>query len=516
MRVERHVSIDAPADDVWRRVGDPARYPRFMPDVTRCEPVEAGDHDHDHDDRPRFRITVRVGAVELGSTIAVTASRPGRELRWESVAGVRQRGAWHLAEHPDGTTTVTLTVEYHAPHGLLGAFADPAAVPLLHRSTGAWLTRLKADVEGRARPSAMTAAVTAAGEAAYDATVLSRAGLVVPSRPTRLLRAGLTLARRRISPATGYAVAAALHPGDAAVVDERGTLTFAELDRSADALARRLAEAGVGPGGALAVLCRNHRGFVQATLAASRLGADALLLNTGLAGPQLGEILARERPAGVVHDDEFTDAVAALPGGAPRIVAWCDGAPPAGRPTIDELTAGADEGRVPAPRRRGRVVLLTSGTTGAPRGAARQEPGSLTAAAALLGRIPLRARERTLVASPLFHSWGYTHLALASVLSSTLVLRRHFDAEATLALVERHRIDALVVVPTMLQRLLALPAGVRRRYDTASLRVVATSGAALPGPLATRFMDEFGDVLYNLYGSTEVAWAAIATPHDLR
>jgi len=68
----------------------------------------------------------------------------------------------------------------------------------------------------------------------------------------------------------------------------------------------------------------------------------------------------------------------------------------------------------------------------------------------------------------------------------------------------------------MLQRILELPQETLDRYDTSSLRVIAVSGSALPGPLATRVMDQFGEVLYNLYGSTEVAWATIATPEDLR
>src|SRR5206468_10059877 len=87
---------------------------------------------------------------------------------------------------------------------------------------------------------------------------------------------------------------------------------------------------------------------------------------------------------------------------------------------------------------------------------------------------------------------------------------------ATLAAVERNRATALAVVPVMLQRILDLPPATRRKYDASSLRVVAVSGSALPGELAERFMDEFGDVLYNLYGSTEVAFATIATPEDLR
>jgi fatty-acyl-CoA synthase len=102
------------------------------------------------------------------------------------------------------------------------------------------------------------------------------------------------------------------------------------------------------------------------------------------------------------------------------------------------------------------------------------------------------------------------------VLSSRVVLQRRFDAEQVLAAVEQHEVDALIAVPVMLRRIVELPASVRRRYDTSSLRVVAVSGSALPPGLALSFMDAFGDILYNLYGSTEVAVATIATPAELR
>jgi fatty-acyl-CoA synthase len=82
--------------------------------------------------------------------------------------------------------------------------------------------------------------------------------------------------------------------------------------------------------------------------------------------------------------------------------------------------------------------------------------------------------------------------------------------------VAQHRCTALAVVPVMLQRTLELPVETLDRYDTSTLRVIAASGSALPGELGMRVMDVFGEVLYNLYGSTEVAWATIATPADMR
>ncbi len=227
-------------------------------------------------------------------------------------------------------------------------------------------------------------------------------------------------------------------------------------------------------------------------------------------------MLERERVSALVHDGEFSPLLADAATDLVRVVSWPEpGGDPS--PSIDGLIEGA-AGRRPPGRAVGetRFVLLTSGTTGQPRGASRPTPRQADPLVALLSRIPLRQRDTTLVASPLFHAWGFAHLGLGMVLSSTLVLQRHFDPEATLAAIEAQRVRVLAAVPVMLLRLLDLPAEVRSRYDLSSLEVVASSGSSLPGDLATRFMDAFGDVLYNLYGSTEAAWAGIATPADLR
>ena len=121
-----------------------------------------------------------------------------------------------------------------------------------------------------------------------------------------------------------------------------------------------------------------------------------------------------------------------------------------------------------------------------------------------------------MIAAPLFHAWGFAHFTLGMGLSSTIVLKRKFDEEATLSLTAQHGCTALVVVPVMLQRILELDDEVLDRYDLSHVKAVPVSGSALPGGLSERWMDHFGDNLYNLYGSTEVAWATIATPKDLR
>ncbi|HEX2161427.1 MAG TPA: acyl-CoA synthetase [Thermoleophilaceae bacterium] len=344
--------------------------------------------------------------------------------------------------------------------------------------------------------------------------VLADAGIVRPVRPDKLLAVAKTLRRWGRGPASGYITSALLCPGQTAILDDLGSLTFADVDRRTNALANSLAATGVRAGDGVGIMCRNHRGFVEATVAAAKLGADVLYLNTAFAGPQLAEVVEREGPTALIYDEEFSGLLDRAGDGRMRFVAWNEGA--AADPTLEELiSAGADR-LPPPPDRIGRTVILTSGTTGSPKGANRPSPQSLDPVISLLSKFPLKRGQKTVIAAPLFHTWGFAHFALGLMLNSTLVLQRRFDPEATLAAIARTRADSLVVVPVMMQRILDLPRETRRRYDTSSLSVVAASGSALPGDLATDWMDEYGDNLYNLYGSTEVAQATIATPADMR
>jgi acyl-CoA synthetase (AMP-forming)/AMP-acid ligase II len=313
-------------------------------------------------------------------------------------------------------------------------------------------------------------------------------------------------------PAGGFAEMAVREPQRVGLVDEKGPLTWGDLHRRSNALARALAARGVREGDCVAVLCRNHRGFVDACVATAKLGADILLLNTAFAGPQLVDVLEREGPQVVIHDQEFSGLLAGARIDV-RVLGWVDSE--SDQDDIDALVTAYDDSDVEPPQRRSRIVILTSGTTGTPKGAPRSEAG-LGAAVALLSRMPLRYGWRTHIAAPLFHTWGFAHLALAMLLGSTVVLRRRFDAEGCLEAVERERCDSLVVIPVMLQRILNLPQDTLDSHSLPTLKVTAASGSALPGDLATTWMDTFGDNLYNIYGSTEVAYASIATAEDLR
>ena len=362
-----------------------------------------------------------------------------------------------------------------------------------------------------ARPDRVAALVR---RQVYNTRVLANAGLIAPLRPDKIVRSLWLLRRWGTNAAGAISVSAVRYPDETMIIDELGSLTFEEVHRRTNALAHALRADGIGAKDNVALMCRNHRYFIEATVALSKLGANVLYLNTDFAAPQIADVVKRERATALIVDAEFEGLVSEAKGRRRLYIAW-PGNEASGR-TLQEMIDGGDQGDLSPPAAPGRTVILTSGTTGTPKGAARSQPKNLDPAVSMFSRIPLRAREKTLVAAPLFHSWGFAHFSLGLALATTYLLQRRFDPEKVLAAIEQYRPTALAVVPVMLQRMQQLPEKVRRKYDTSSLRVVAVSGSALPGELANAFMDDYGDVLYNLYGSTEVAWATIATPEDLR
>ena len=353
----------------------------------------------------------------------------------------------------------------------------------------------------------------------FNLRVLYDAGVVRPMAPTTLLQVGKALRTWGASPAAGIAASAIQRPDAVALIDDAGELTFAELESRSNSLARALREEGVKGGESVAIMCRNHRGFVDALFACSKLGATVLLMNTDFAGPQLHGVIEREQPQAIIYDSEFQKLLGGAEEDAPAIskfVSWVDEGDEVSEKTTEDAIAATSDAPLDPPEETSRFIVLTSGTTGTPKGAQRNSPDSLAPLAIMLSKIPLKSERTTVIGPPMFHSWGFMHFTLGLALGSSYVLRRRFDPEGTLRAISENEADALVVVPVMLQRIMELPSEVRDKYPLDSLRIVAASGSALPGELAIRWMDQFGDNVYNLYGSTEVAWASIATPEDIR
>lgn len=334
---------------------------------------------------------------------------------------------------------------------------------------------------------------------------LARAVLRPTERPDRLVRGAIAARPWGRGIAGLGALAAARAPDAPAMVDEHERRTYAEMWERAHAIADLVRSSIDADVHSVGVLAHNRVGFLEMCVGVAMSGADLVLLNTGLAPGQLAEVVAAERIGLVLHDDDLA-----------ATVAECD-ALCVGERTLDqELTGRVAAGcRVDPPAAEGRTVLLTSGTTGRPKGAARSTgPAAAESIAGVLARIPLRPRDVQVVPAPLFHAWGFTHLLLGLARCATTVTSRRFDPARTVELVERHRARVLVAVPVMLQRLLDLD-GDRLDRRLGTLEIVAASGSAMPGTVVSDWLTRVGPNLFNLYGSTEVAVASVATPADL-
>jgi acyl-CoA synthetase (AMP-forming)/AMP-acid ligase II len=231
------------------------------------------------------------------------------------------------------------------------------------------------------------AVVDRLADAAGFIATMRRARLIAPMRPDKYLRIAAAMQRENMGITSGFASAAQRCPDRPGLVDELGTLTWREIDQRSDAFAAALQALPGGPPTVIGIMARNHRGFVEALIASNRIGADVLLLNTSFAGPALAEVVERERADAVIYDEEFTATVDRALAGNPdvtRIVAWTDtpdlgalptqaGGPPAcgGDTTVEKMISDHAGRRPRRASNRSKDILLTSGTTGTPKGAKR-------------------------------------------------------------------------------------------------------------------------------------------------
>jgi acyl-CoA synthetase (AMP-forming)/AMP-acid ligase II/uncharacterized membrane protein len=523
MRVEETITIDAPPDEVWDVITDPETYTTTLAGITRFD-VEGTKQ---RGLGARYSMRMHVGSAEIGGLVEIVEFDSPRDMAWTSITGLDHRVRWRLREQDDGATRVTFRLSYQSPGTLLGTIADYVSSPIVDNNLRESLERLKAEMEGEDgmadndSPGLLDKARLTIGQGLHSVKTLAEAGLIKPERPDRTIRALLQIQRWGYTPAAGYAANAERYGNEDAIIDELGHLTFAELHDRTNRLANAWSDAGIVEGDSIGIMCRNHRYFIESVVAASKMGVNCLLLNTAFAGPQLAEVVQREKPVALVYDEEFTELLEEAGKRRKRFIGWYD--PEATDddhkrtdPILEDLISEGDSEQPIPPAETGRVVILTSGTTGTPKGASRKQPETIGPAVALLSRIPLKAREKTFIVAPLFHSWGFAHFTLGLMLGSTYVLKRKFDPENTLSTIAEQQVQSAPMVPVMIQRIMQLPDETRTKYDLSSLKSIPLSGSALPGELAVQFMDEFGDILYNLYGSTEVAWATIATPQDLR
>ncbi|WP_295645203.1 AMP-binding protein [uncultured Corynebacterium sp.] len=380
------------------------------------------------------------------------------------------------------------------------------------------------------------------GTLAKGTVPLFKSGVLGPMTPMAAGKALRSMYQWRFLPAGLLSIGAARDPFHTAIIDDAGSMTYSELHEQTNTLARALFRSGVRERDKIGVLCRNHRGLILTLCAHGRLGTDIVFFNTGSSAEQTRAVLTEQKVDVMFIDEEFLPLLPKNFNSAHVIVAWEFGdtlgltreAEASQKPQSnvrDAIASGdyatrssewaslhevlrttPEDLTIPSRPRMGRTIILTSGTTGTPKGARRPEPKSYMPASSIMSRIPLKHHRPVFLAAPMFHTWGFAQIQLALALRNTMILQRKFTPEAAVQAIEKNRPFTIAMVPTMLRRMLeAVPEG----FNPGTM-IIATSGEALPPSVIEETQKKFGDVLYNLYGSTEVSWASIATPEELR
>jgi fatty-acyl-CoA synthase len=306
-----------------------------------------------------------------------------------------------------------------------------------------------------------------------------------------------------------------------AVIDRNGELNWGELDHRANQAGRAFNSLGLRGSDRVATLLRNGRESLEVALGAQKWGYICCPLNTWAKPKELKSLMATADPKILVYDTAHAEQVQKC---VPEDVALAFvGDPDKALPGSMEYEALLEE-QVPGPpppftRDAGsaKVIIHTSGTTGTPKGAARNSSDAGVAALAnLLQVVPYHRDDIVFCPAPVFHSFGLATVTFATVVGMTMVLPEKFDPEGSLRMIEEHKASAASFVPVMIKRIVTLDDEIKSKYDVSSLRVVMASGSAMGEDLRKAALETFGDTLYDLYGSTEAGWVAIARPDDIK
>jgi acyl-CoA synthetase (AMP-forming)/AMP-acid ligase II len=301
-------------------------------------------------------------------------------------------------------------------------------------------------------------------------------------------------------------IAAKLHPERTALTDEQERLSYLELWRQSEALAGALhAEHGLQPRQRVALACGNHAALIKAIFAFSRLGTHVFLVNPGMTADQLRALEERLRFDFYVYDDTlaavFSDPALSkksLPSYHPT------------DPSINRLALLPEAAKARLKKQKaGNIVVMTGGTTGQPKAASRKPsiPDFLPPFMALLTQLHLDNYRTVYVATPIYHGFGVVALFMGVILGAEMYFTRQFEAGRACELIARHNIEAVTVVPLMLQRMLNRDAEMLK-----SLHCIITGSAMLSPALARESLTKIGPTLFNLYGTSEGGFAIMATP----
>ena len=321
---------------------------------------------------------------------------------------------------------------------------------------------------------------------------------------------------------TAYSIT---QPGKLAVIDDRpdGTfaaMTYSELNEQANRLANVLVDLGARPGDTKVVWCgQNSPGIVVIINAARKLGVTAVPLNYRLSDEEATYVTDHCDATIVFVDAESASIFERIRGDLPKVQHYLvfDGAVPAGMTDAEAAMSAAspNEPEVPVSTEGGATMIYTSGTTGKPKGAFRR--GSLDPAQiiAMIGLIGYTTTDIYITTGPLYHSGPSGFMGIAQALGQTVVLQRRFEPEDWLRLVQDHEVSTTFSAPTPIRMVCNLPAEVKAKYDTSSMKRMIANAAPWSFTLKKMYLADFPqDSLFEVYGSTELGVNTILLPED--
>lgn len=302
---------------------------------------------------------------------------------------------------------------------------------------------------------------------------------------------------------------------EVALTDEFAELTWAELNERQNRLIHGIRDLGIGLGDTVGLLGGNRHEWVEALWACDSVGAVTVPINWHFSVEEIAYVLEDSGARVLVADAEFADEAraAADRAGVPVRIAF--GGPIEGFTDLESLVASGSPDE-PDGEVAGALMFYTSGTTGRPKGVRSnlQEAGGDPVEAVERLRMFMSLCEIpeggvVLCNAPLYHAGPLGVSLIPFRCGATLILRRKWDAEETLELIDEHRVTNHYAVPTHFTRLLKLPQERRDAFSGQSLRHVLHTAAPCPPDVKRQMIDWWGPVIYELYGASEGSVATL-------
>lgn len=294
-----------------------------------------------------------------------------------------------------------------------------------------------------------------------------------------------------------------------AIVDDDETISFNQLLHQSEVVSFILSqEYTLKSGQKVAFLCKNHASMIKAIFAVSRLGADIYLLNTEMSKNQLQPLFEKHDFDLLIYDEELSATIEQANYSKKKLMSYHNTLPAVNNLSTKKVQKILNINRTS----KSKIMLLTGGTTGKSKEVAHKPSifNYLNPFLSMLSRLNLLNYDTAYIATPIYHGYGIAVLLLFIALGKKVVISKRFEAEKACKLIRDHHVEVVTVVPIMVHKMLECS-----HTDLKSVACFASGGAELNPKLTAEVQRKLGDVLYNLYGTSEAGLNMIATPEDL-